>query len=99
MTEAEKTVEQILDDHVRAKLAEHGGNVSVSEIRDGVVYIRLSGHCSGCPSASYTLENLIKEEILARTDLVRDVRLQEEVSEELYAFAKALLRQKREEQK
>jgi len=41
------------------------------------------------------LESLIKEEILQRTKLVKDVRLTEEVSQELYDFAKKILTENR----
>ena len=85
-------IETILDEHVRPKLAEHSGNVSVADIRNGIVYVRLTGHCSHCPSAMYTLEDLIKEEILNHTKSVQDVKLQEEVSQELYDLAKDILR-------
>lgn len=97
MDEAYGTVEKILEEYVRPKLREHGGNVSLSGIREKVAYIRLTGHCSGCPSAKYTLESLIKEEVTGRTELVEDVRLQEEVSQELYDFAKEILSRGRKE--
>ena len=37
---------------------------------------------------------IVKEEVLKHTDAVEDVRLIEEVSDELYEFAKALLQHK-----
>ena len=87
--------EDILEEYVRPKLAEHGGNIEIDDIRNSILYVKLKGHCSGCPSAKYTLESLIKEEILQRTKLVKDVRLTEEVSQELYDFAKKILTENR----
>ena len=84
-------IEKVLDEHVRPKLAEHEGNVSVADFRDGIVYVRLTGHCSGCPSAKYTLESLIEEELVARCPQVESVKLQEEVSQEMIDLAKAIL--------
>ncbi len=95
MEEIRKEVEAILDEHVRPKLSEHEGGISIADIRDGIVYVKLTGHCSGCPSAKYTLESLVKEEVLNYTDKVQDVKLQEEVSQELYDFAKAILRKEK----
>ncbi len=84
-------IEKVLDEYVRPKLAEHEGNVSVAEVRDGIVYVRLTGHCSGCPSAKYTLESLIEEELMAHLPQIQAVKLQEEVSQELLDMAKAIL--------
>jgi Fe-S cluster biogenesis protein NfuA len=33
----------------------HGGQVSVLEVRDGVVRLRMSGECSGCTASAVTL--------------------------------------------
>ncbi len=87
----EETVETILEEYVRPGLKSHGGGIVLEGIRNKTAYIRLTGHCSGCPSAKYTLENLVKEEVLKHTDLVEDVRLDEAVSQELYDFARQIL--------
>lgn len=94
MKESEQIVENILAEHIRPKLSGHGGNITLLEIRDGIAYVKFTGQCSGCPGAKYTLESLVKEEVLKYTDLVEDVRLQEEVSQELYDFAKQILSRK-----
>lgn len=88
-------MEDILEEYVRPRLKEHGGNIEIDDIRNDVLYVKLKGHCSGCPSAKYTLESLIKEEILQHTEQVKDVRLTEEVSQELYDFAKKILTENR----
>ena len=91
MEEAYKTIEKILEEYVRPRLQEHGGNVVLVDIKGKAAYIKLTGGCSGCASAKYTLESLIQEEVTKRTDLVEEVRLQEEVSRELYELAKKIL--------
>ncbi|MCI9298989.1 MAG: NifU family protein [Lachnospiraceae bacterium] len=92
MGEKRKQVEEILERYVTPRLARHGGSASLEEIRNDTAYIRFTGHCSACPSAKYTLESIVKEEILKYTDAVRDVKLAEGVSDELYDFAKKMLR-------
>lgn len=91
MEDVRQTVERILEENIRPRLKEHGGSILLEEIRDGTAYIRFTGGCSGCPSAKYTLENLVKEEVIKRTDRIADVKLQENVSPELYEFAKHIL--------
>ena len=88
MDQVHEEIEKILDEFVRPELESHGGNVSIADIRDGVLYVRMTGHCSHCPSATLTLESVVKEEIMKRTTSIKDVFLQEEVSDELIDFAK-----------
>lgn len=95
MEQIYRELEELLDKYIRPKLREHEGGISIVEVRNKILYVKLNGHCSGCPSAKYTLESLVKEEIMAHTDVVEDVKLHEEVSQELYDFAKAILRKEK----
>jgi len=59
-------VEKSLD-KVRPVLMADGGNVELIEVEDGVVKVRLTGACSGCPMSQMTLklgiERHLKKEI------------------------------------
>ena len=46
---------------VRPYLTEHGGDVEVLAVRDGVVRLRMSGACSGCTSSAETLRFGVEE--------------------------------------
>ncbi len=46
---------------IRPYLHEHGGEVDVLAVDDGVVRVRLSGACSGCTAASVTLREGVQE--------------------------------------
>ena len=54
-------------DQVRPSLQADGGNVELVGIDDGVVSVRLTGACGGCPMATMTLrmgiEKVIKEQV------------------------------------
>jgi len=54
-------------DRVRPALQADGGDVELVEVKDGVVSVRLTGACSGCPMATMTLktgiERIIREEV------------------------------------
>lgn len=52
--EAEADVARALDE-VRPLVESHGGAVDAESVIDGVVTVRLSGTCDGCPSADATL--------------------------------------------
>lgn len=48
-------------DPVLPLIAEHGGDVEVLAVRDGVVRLRLSGACAGCTSSAQTLRFGVEE--------------------------------------
>ena len=57
-------IENILNEKIRPSLALHSGNVKVISYTGGVLRVRLTGRCSGCPSATLTTEEFIKSEIM-----------------------------------
>ena len=94
MENVQREVEEILEQYVRPGLRQHGVGIRLLEVKNGSSYIKFTWHCSGCPSAKYTMEGLVKEELMKHTDLIQEVKLQEEVSPELYDMAKTILRGK-----
>lgn len=59
-------VEQALD-KIRPALQADGGNVELVDVEEGVVKVRLTGACGGCPMSQMTLkmgiERILKKEI------------------------------------
>ncbi|HNZ37293.1 MAG TPA: NifU family protein [Candidatus Marinimicrobia bacterium] len=60
-------VEEVIES-IRPMLMADGGNVELVEVtKDGVVKLRLTGACGGCPMSTYTLrmgiERRLKEAI------------------------------------
>jgi len=59
-------VEAVLN-QIRPNLAADGGNVELIDASDGIVKVRLTGACGGCPMASMTLkhgvERVLKEQL------------------------------------
>jgi len=51
-----KQIVEILEREIRPAVAMDGGDVLFQKYQDHVVYLRLKGSCSGCPSATYTLK-------------------------------------------
>ncbi len=58
------TIKELLETRVRPAVAQDGGDITFSGFRDGIVYLKMRGACSGCPSSTATLrhgiENLLK---------------------------------------
>ncbi len=61
-------VQKVLD-RIRPALQADGGDVELVDVEDGVVKVRLTGACGGCPMAMMTLkggiEAVLKDEIPA----------------------------------
>lgn len=55
-------VEQILN-KVRPGIQMHGGDVELWEIKDGVVKLKITGSCVGCPMSSLTFDMGVGKEI------------------------------------
>ena len=59
-------VEEVLNE-IRPNLIADGGNVELVDVKEGVVSLRLTGACAGCPMSTITLKNgierVLKEEI------------------------------------
>jgi Fe-S cluster biogenesis protein NfuA len=48
---------------VRPYLEQHGGDVELLSVGDGVARLRLQGTCNGCPSSTATLKHAIEDAI------------------------------------
>lgn len=59
-------IEAVLD-KIRPSLEADGGNVELVDVKDGVVKVKLTGACAGCPMSTITLKNgierILKNEI------------------------------------
>lgn len=59
-------VEMVLN-KIKPSLSADRGGVELIDVKDGVVKLKLTGACSGCPMAAMTLQNgiarVLKEEI------------------------------------
>ena len=58
---------------IREGLRVDGGDVQLVDIVDGIVKVRLQGHCAGCPFSQMTLKNFIEKELKKNVQGVKDV--------------------------
>ena len=93
MSEDLKRIEAVLDEKVRPALRNHGGEIEVDHLENGVVYVKLLGQCAGCPSSDLTNETIVEAELKAALpDLVQKAVVVQTVRDELWEQAKRLLR-------
>ena len=66
-SEIVKQIKELLDTRVRPAVAMDGGDIIYNDFDDGIVYLKMQGACSGCPSSTATLkmgiENMLKHYI------------------------------------
>ena len=67
-------IEKVLEKEVRPMLSMHGGDVELIEVTDeGIVKVRLTGGCAGCPAAQMTLTGIVESAIKSRVPQVKRV--------------------------
>jgi Fe-S cluster biogenesis protein NfuA len=64
--ELKSRVAQVLTEEVAPALDLDGAGLEVIDVTDGIVQLRLSGACAGCPSTVVTLIMGIEEELRRR---------------------------------
>ena len=59
MKETEKKIIEIID-KIRPFLISDGGNIEYIKYEDGIVYVKMMGHCQDCPMIDLTLKDSIE---------------------------------------
>lgn len=68
----QEKVEMALD-KIRPALMADGGNVELVEVKGGVVKVRLTGTCGGCPMSQMTLKMGIERHLKKEVPEVKEV--------------------------
>jgi len=63
-----------LQTEINPGLANHGGQVSLVDIDEGIAILRFGGGCQGCGQADYTLKEGIEKTLLERIPELKGVR-------------------------
>ncbi len=71
-------VQQVIEEQVNPAVAQHGGQVSLVDVRDDTVYVRMGGGCQGCGMANVTLTQGIERMI---TDAVPEIENIQDVTD------------------
>ncbi len=68
----QKKVEKALDE-IRPNIQADGGDVKLISVDDGIVKVKLQGHCVGCPMSALTLKQGIESHIKQRVPEITKV--------------------------
>lgn len=50
-------IKELLDSRIRPTVQEDGGDIVFKSFKDGIVYLKMQGSCTSCPSSMVTLKN------------------------------------------
>lgn len=70
------TEQKIIDviDKIRPFLISDGGNIEYIRFEEGIVYVKMTGHCSDCPMLDVTLKESIELAITSEVPEVIEVK-------------------------
>ena len=67
-------VKEVIEKDVRPVLEMEGGSIELEGVDDdGVVKVRLTGACAGCPMSQYTLVNFVEATVKDKVPEVKRV--------------------------
>lgn len=72
----EKTIEEIKSviDKIRPFLNDDGGDIEYVDFKNGIVYVKMIGHCQDCPMLDVTLKESIEVALTSEIEEVIEVR-------------------------
>lgn len=73
MNEIESKINETIE-KIRPFLISDGGNIEFIKFEDGVVYVKMMGHCSNCPMLDVTLKESIEFALINEIPEVIEVR-------------------------
>jgi Fe-S cluster biogenesis protein NfuA len=68
-----KSVEEALA-KIRPMLQRDGGDIELVEVTDGIVKVRLTGACKGCPMSQMTLKQGVEKLLLKEVPGLKQVQ-------------------------
>lgn len=85
-------IQRIIDEKIRPQLQAHNGDIKLIGIKDGIITVKLTGACSGCPGADLTTKDFMEEVFSQYIPEFKKVVISYEVSQDLMDMAKSILK-------
>lgn len=73
MEDQKKAVEQALT-KIRPMLQRDGGDIELVDVTDGIVKVRLTGACKGCPMSQMTLKQGVEKLLMKEVPGLKQVQ-------------------------
>jgi Fe-S cluster biogenesis protein NfuA len=69
-----KQLVELALEKIRPMLQRDGGDIELVEVNDGVVKVRLTGACKGCPMSQMTLKQGVEKLLLKEVPGLKEVQ-------------------------
>ena len=69
----QKKIKEILEKDIQPAVAMDGGYIEFVDYQDGLVYLKMQGACSGCPSAAFTLKQGIEARLKQSLPEIKEI--------------------------
>ncbi len=73
MNDLKESVEQALA-KIRPMLQRDGGDIELVEVSDGIVKVRLTGACKGCPMSQMTMKQGVEKLLMKEVPGLKQVQ-------------------------
>ena len=73
MEDLKQTVQQALA-KIRPMLQRDGGDIELVDVSDGIVKVRLTGACKGCPMSQMTLKQGVEKLLMKEVPGLKEVQ-------------------------
>lgn len=73
-SEIVKEIKELIEARIRPAVAQDGGDITFERFVDGIVYLKMHGACSGCPSSDVTLKNGVENMLRHYVPEVQEVK-------------------------
>ena len=67
-------IRELIETRIRPAVAQDGGDITFERFVDGIVYLKMHGACSGCPSSTVTLKNGVENMLRHYVPEVQEVQ-------------------------
>ena len=70
----EDEVRKVMEEDIKPMLKLHGGDIELIDITDeGIVKVKLTGACAGCPLSQMTLLGVVQQALMSKISEVKGV--------------------------
>ncbi|KAL5106029.1 hypothetical protein TcWFU_000721 [Taenia crassiceps] len=92
-------IKELLDSRIRPTVQEDGGDITFVDFKEGVVYLKMQGSCTSCPSSTVTLKHGVQNMLqfyIPEVEAVEEV--EDSVSQEAFNKTEAAISAAKEAQ-
>lgn len=61
-----KKIETVINDLIRPALAQHGGDITIIDLDNGKLFVKMEGGCHGCSQVRTTVKDGIERLLVTR---------------------------------